>query len=423
MYAIPINVLSTTEHETLVVGAHGGAQLSVSEAERLDQAQKRIGILAFTWTSRQRIKIAHFVGVLAAGNIILEVLPKTGLPDENGARRRILLRMIARSLNVKLHDGEISSHEYADRHLLELLIGLFARRLVTEMRRGVFRGYTRVEEVQSRMRGKLNVIRQFTVFSVTPNRLAVEYDEFSADVVLNRILLSAALLLRQITTSAAHIRLLDEITMQLNEVEAVTPDVALNYRLEFTRQNQRWASVISIARMFLRAQYQTPHVGSTHGIAFLFDMNRLFESYVFSLARKALAPLGFELRSQGPRLHLAHHLVSGDATFQLRPDVWAKSEDGCLILDAKWKHISLRNGARDIAPSDAYQMYAYANVYKADVVALLYPKHARFQSINDGVAEWRLQPENQRLCVASIDLEDEEKSVSSIAALSLIGSI
>lgn len=115
-----------------------------------------------------------------------------------------------------------------------------------------------------------------------------------------------------------------------------------------------------LAQRFLLSEYQTAHGGSREGIALLFDMNVLFESYVAALARKACLPLGYEVTTQGPPDCLTLNKV-----FQTRPAVHVKRGDDVIVLDAKWKKVVPGNPNFGVAKEGANQMHAYAHVYKS----------------------------------------------------------
>lgn len=151
-----------TEHASLRVGERAEVnQLTISEVEALDKAQKAMGCEAFRWTNRNRIKACQFVGVIAAPTIRLEILPKIDGVAE-GQSRAALMRMIAAAMNIPLHDGEITALNCQNQHLLELLISLFSQKLYTELRKGLTRHYVRRSDDLSKLRGKLNVTRQMT---------------------------------------------------------------------------------------------------------------------------------------------------------------------------------------------------------------------------------------------------------------------
>lgn len=399
-----MRTLSLREHATASVGdAPREDQLTVSEAKALQRAQCALGVEAFRWHSPNKVKAAQYVGMLATPTIRLEVLPKIeGL--EGPDTRRIVVRMIAAAWSIPVRDGEITGHAYQKRDLLELLISLFACRLNEQVRAGISRAYDQRQDDLSRLRGKLNVIRQFTRWAASPQKLACSYDEFTPDTSLNRLLLCAITFLRRRSVHADTQRLLSEIAAHFENVQEVAPAEALAQQVMLNRANQRWKISETLARLLLSEIYQTTHGGDKEGVALLFDMNLLFEAYIASLARKTCVPLGYKVRAQSPQRYLARD-EANRGLFSTKPDLHIERNGDVLILDTKWKRVDPNRPNLDVAQADAYQMYGYAQVYRSRAVILVYPHHR--QIVMPGLQlSWHFTAGDRALKVATIDLTD-----------------
>jgi 5-methylcytosine-specific restriction enzyme subunit McrC len=310
------------------------------------------------------------------------------------------MRMIGIAWDVPVQEGEVTDHECRNSDLLELLIRSFARRLQEQIRAGLSRAYRLHEDDLSRLRGKMDVTRQFTKLAASPQKLACRYDEFTADIPLNRLLLCAVIFLRRQSVSAATQRLLNEITTHFSDVQIVSKSEALlAERFTPDRVNQQWGILARLARLFLSSEYQTAHGGRQEGIALLFDMNKLFESYVAALARKAYIPLGYDVRTQGPHDHL-----TCDKVFQTRPDVHVKRGDDVFVLDTKWKKLDSSKPNVGVEQKDAYQMHAYAHVYKSCATILLYPHNSGLSAPPGERTRWQFKSGDCSLVLATLDV-------------------
>lgn len=398
-----MRTLSLCEHETASVGASPNEKrLTVDEVESLDRAQRAVGVEVFRWTSRSQIKAAQHVGMVATDNVRFEVLPKIeglGL----GATRRALIRMIAVAWDVPVRDGDVTGHDYQDRDLLELLIGLFARRLQGQMRAGLSRAYCRREDDLGRLRGKLDVTRQFTRLAASPQKLACRYDEFTADTSLNRLLLCAVTFLRRRSVRADTQRHLNEIAAHFEDVQPVSASEVLAKNIELDRATRRWKIPATLARLLLSSIYQTAHGGSRDGVALLFDMGLLFEAYVASLARKVCVPLGYKVLAQGPQRCLARDKAARSA-FHTRPDLHLERDGDVVVLDTKWKRIDPSRPNFDVAQADAYQMHGYAHLYATRATILLYPHHRGIAGRPGSQMLWRFEAGGAALRLATIDV-------------------
>lgn len=383
-----------------------------AEVEALDRAQKHMGANAFAWAGRSKIKAAQFVGIIASSGVRLEILPKIE-KSKNVETRGTLIKMIGAALSIPIYDGEITALNAQDKDLLEILILVFARRLVGEVRKGLTRNYQRKNDDLARLRGKLDVTRQFTKFAAMPQVLACEFDEFSADNPLNRLLACATSLLIRKTNVAGTQRLLAEVDAHFSEVAPVTVQQALRETILLERKNQRWSVCERLARLLLQSLYQTVHGGKREGVALLFDMNKLFEAYVTRVAQKNLRPIGYTVLAQEPQMALVRN-SAGDRAFITKPDIYIKGHGQVIIIDTKWKSLDFSKKNFGISQADAYQMHGYARVYDANATILLYPK------MNEQLGEissWLFQKSKAQLRLAAVDILDETAMGKTLVSL------
>ena len=411
-----MNTLTMKEHETAAVSERPLAgQLSTTDVIDLDRAQRAMGVEAFRWSGRDQIKATEQVGMIATANVRLEILPKIGglgIPETRGA----LVRMIAIASDLPVWDSEITGHDHQDRDLLELLIGLFARRLHQQVRAGLSRSYQQREDDLSLLRGKLNVTRQFTKLAASPQKLACRYDNFTADNGLNRLLLCATTFLRPRTTRTDTQRLLSEIISHFEDVSNESVSTVLLEPSVIDRIDRRWSIPARLARLLLSKVYQTAHSGPHDGIAILFDMNRLFEAYVAAIARRVCQAHGYALSVQGPQRYLATD-AEHEGAFLTRPDLHVDLVASKVVLDTKWKHLDSARPNFGVTQSDAYQMLGYALVYQTTSTILLYPHHDGLKGRPGVQTAWRFQNIGATLILATIDVAKPENAEPTIRRL------
>lgn len=408
-----MKTLTVFEHSYIAVSEDASdLHLLPQEVDALDRAQRSMGASAFTWAGRRRIKAAQFVGVIATPSVRLEILPKIE-KIEHIETRGTLIKMIGAALSIPIYDGDITPLNTQDRDLLEILILIFARRLASEVRKGLTRNYSRHFDDLARLRGKLDVTRQFTKFAAMPQILACEFDEFSPDNPLNRLLACATSLLMKRTTSSGTQRLLAEIDAHFSEVSPVTVQQALSEPIILDRKNKRWGISERLARLLLKALSQTVHGGKQDGVALLFDMNKLFEAYVTKIAQKTLRPLGYSVLSQRPQRSLVHNEL-GQKAFLTKPDIYIEGHEQVFIIDTKWKPLDFSKTNYGVSQSDAYQMHGYARVYKATKTILLYPEMDDKSGI---LANWTFENSDAQLQLAAIDILDQSKMAQSLLTL------
>lgn len=370
---------------------------------------------------RHELRARGVVGVIAAQGCSLEILPKIDTMQEEGAERqnaairKRLVHMLAVALNLKIDMGRITDLGWQRDTLLEILIRIFCDKLTEAVRRGMPRRYLGHEDDLSALRGTLDVPRQFTRHAANPGSLACRFDELSQDIALNHIMKAAVLHLFRISKSAVNQQRLRELAFVYAEISDV-PVPALRWgEVIIDRTNRAWQDLLGMAQLFLRNQYQTTSSGSGQGTALLFEMNALFEEYVGRLVTLALAGTDFRVTLQGGRLFCLNSVDEDRALFQTKPDIliWRASQV-VHVIDTKWKRISARidDPKLGVSQGDVYQMMAYAHLYKAPKLTLLYPHHDALGT-NEGIqAQFRITDQETLVETASVDVANGKDLVA-----------
>jgi 5-methylcytosine-specific restriction enzyme subunit McrC len=325
--------------------------------------------------------------------------------------------MLDVALGLKLGDGQALAMARQKETLLDILIRLFADRLLAEARRGLPRAYMAQEEDLAALRGRLDVMRQFTHHAVRPDRLACRFDSLLADTPLQRIMKACVVMLRRHARALETQRRLDELRFLLAEVSDVPVSALPWTQVRIDRTNRRWETLYELAKLFLKREWQrTNHdVKAGQGITLLFAMNDLFEAYIAALARRALRGSELTVHSQGGlRYCLMEEGEGGKERFQTTPDILIK-RDGqiVMVIDTKWKVIEQNpdDKKRGVSQSDVYQMMAYARLYECDEVMLLYPHHSKLGTyvLNDS---YNILGGEGRLRISSVNISVNDKEVS-----------
>ena len=309
-------------------------------------------------TARPSLQAGQVVGVLAVPGASVEILPKIDRPD--GAVRKALVHMLSVAYGLPVADNELMRLAAQDETLLEFLVGMFADRLRTAVRRGLPHRYRLRQGDLPLLRGKLDILRQIARHSVRPDLLACNFDELSVDTPLNRVLKAAVVRLGSITRHAANAHRLAELSARLEFVgESHDP---LREPVALDRTNIAFHRLYAWSRLFLSGKWQSTTTGANAGVALLFPMNDLFETFVSRVMQSVLAPGSTRLQHTG-----RYALTARDqSVFALRPDI---------VIDTKWKPLNPDDRVVGVEQSDVYQMLAYAHAYDAGRVILLYPWH------------------------------------------------
>ena len=354
-------LLTVREWREIRADEHG---LTPADTDRLHvaamRAANRLGLPedAVLKPSENGLKAQQVVGILTVPGITVEILPK--VDGDDGAVRAALVQMLAVARGIRPDPGDLAAIDTQRHDLVELLIRLFADRLLAGVRRGLPQRYIPHKEDLGLLRGALNVKRQFTSLMTRPDLVACRFDEMSEDTPLNRVFKAAVTRLANLTGMWENHRRLMELLARLDNV--ATSASPLQESVVLDRTNTAFHDIHPLAVLFLSGHWQQTATGRAWGFSLLFPMNDLFEEFVGRSLKKALGADRVRLQHQRSALNPPRH--------GLRPDMVVDVHGQPVILDTKWKR-------PEDAPSraDVNQMLVYGQAYGAARVILVYPWH------------------------------------------------
>lgn len=418
-----MNLVTVREHARLTTGPVPQGNLDVASVSpsvfdwlcREAQRHTAGGARLVQVEDRQWLRVDNYVGVLEAPcGTRIEILPKhVAGPTDVESARKVLMRMLRYGLHLPVRDTGPTALQTFSAPVSEWIIGQFLLELDQLVRRGLRFDYRLVDEEVRFLRGRLRVAEQIRQPVGRRDCFQVEHQVFQPHRPENRLIASALAKVAGLTRDPKHWRLSHELEHQLAEVDR-SSDIPGDFR-KWSRDRlmSHYRSIRPWCELILGDQNPTSVVGNWVGRSLLFPMERVFESFVEACLRRGL-PAGARLRAQATQRYLAHQ--DGRAVFQLRPDFLIEHEGSTWVVDAKWKLIDSSDVLNNygIRSSDAYQLFAYGNRYRAGNgrVMLVFPRTADFSRA--------LHPfdmgENLWLDVVPLDLDTGELSEESLIA-------
>ena len=365
-----------TVRERVLLPFAGGGGLSARQEQALGRLAPLLPRGALNW-ERGGVRLGPFAGIIRAGDLVIEILPKidVGAPAD-GVARGVLVAMLRAAADLAAEDFGEAPLGQQRLHLLDVFILDFCARAAALFRAGAIRTYMGFEDDLPSLRGRLRLAEQVRRTAADRSRFRCAFDELSPDNPYNRALKAvlSRLLPQAIGTEAR--TAVSGLLHRLAEVTDVPCSAVDIDRLLFNRLTESWRPVFQRASWFLRGLYPDVSAGSVEGLCLLFDMQRLFEAFVGACLRREwrMGGDGSRIILQGPPRHLAGSAEG--PVFRLRPDAAVISSGGSVerLLDAKWKRLDASAASRGVTREDAYQLTAYAGAYRCSRVALVYPR-------------------------------------------------
>ena len=321
----------------------------------------------------------QYVGVITVKDLTIYVLPKADkeAKEETDDKTKTLWQdrltfMLSQVYRLNVQTTAPSNLQWRPNVLLNIFLKKFLDEVAVLLNRGLIKTYRKTDGNRTALKGKLLFNKQIAYNCVHQERFYVRYTTYDYNHVLNRIIRQALLAIHNITNSS-DIKGRATSTLfnfpELDEI-AVTPE--LFSRLIFDRKSEDYRTVIKLAEMILLNYSPDLHHGSNHVWTLMFDMNKLWEEFIFVTLRRRL--IGCTVSAQKQKI-----LWESDNNRKtVRADIVVEKGSDVFVLDTKWK---MPRYDGKIVPSDAdlHQMYVYLDVYgneegkKAKKVALLYP--------------------------------------------------
>ena len=259
--------------------------------------------------------------------------------------RRNLLYMLSVSNSLPVKERDLAVQGLEEMPLLEVLIAVFAGRLLDELSRGIDRTYLYLEENSQVVRGRILLSQQLKINAGRMDRIAVGYDTLSADTNLNRILKRTCYLLLNQTGVSTTEQQLRIATLHFSDVMDVNIRSHDFSAVHLNRNSERFTSLLQFCRIIHDRLSPAASHGEDATFSLLFPMDALFEEFIGRFLQKHAASFDISrhrvhLQARNRRRWLLE-TGSNRGVFRLKPDILIEDGSGNpeLIIDTKWKRL------------------------------------------------------------------------------------
>lgn len=351
------------EHQQIAVGesAPGGC---FTEAHF--QALARIAgpeMAKYFSVLHRSIRFSNYVGVMQAGSLTIEILPKASRPGQQDHRlwQQVLLDMLRACRLLKADHLSAADLSLRPNSILDYYISVFLEEVETLLRQGLSREYSRHSGNLPVLKGRLLFHRQVQKNLAHAERFYTDHEQYGYEHLFNRIVSSALQALGHFPLPPALEAKFQKLSRQFPLLPPVDASQVKWEELPFGRKTERYRNAVETALLLLRQYRPDIRAGRRPLIAILFDMNLLFEEYVY----RQLA----HLKTEGLQIYRQLSRPFWERRY-IRPDIVLEYGGRRFVLDTKWKALPRASPNMD----DLRQMFVYAQFFDAPHGVLVYPQ-------------------------------------------------
>lgn len=369
--------ITLTEYSSIFIGTENdGKNIAVNKEtfEEIEtfvlQNSDHVQYLKLGQNKRGKfLQAQNYVGIIQTkSGRTIEILPKITRLDEDEdieKSKKILLKMLRTLKYSPFKTTKIANLKVEKMTLYEIFIKMFLEELSLLLKKGIKSDYIKKEDNLKYLKGRLKISEQIKKNTIHKERFAVEYDKFSPDRIENQIIKTTLDFLYKKCTTLTNKKRIREFKFVFEDIKPIYDYNSCFSKIKLGRDMKNYEQVLKWCKVFLLNNSFSPYKGSEIAFALLFDMNKLFESYIGDYLRKKDEIENLKLQDR--EHHLAY--IDRSARFGLRPDIVIEKENEIIVCDTKWKIMS-----KEPSQEDMYQLYAYGTKYeKCKKVYLIYP--------------------------------------------------
>lgn len=251
---------------------------------------------------------------------------------------------------------QVATEEFEN--VAELCAAILIKGITSQVKRGLGKEYITQTEALSSLRGKIDISASVNSQTLIKKQLICSFDDFSVNSYMNRIIRSTLELLLHSNISKARKKQIRSLLVFFADVETIDVN-AINWSLQYNRNNQTYRMLISICYLIIKGLLQTTKEGQTKLMDFLDEqrMCRLYEKFILEFYRKEHP----ELRASASQIPWDLDDGYGEMLPVMQSDIMLEKGGKTLVIDAKYYAHTTQSqyDIHTLHSGNLYQVYTY----------------------------------------------------------------
>ncbi len=318
------------------------------------------------------IKSSQWVGVIKYKKTIIQILPKLICDkDDNKTILKNLIYMLSFTKRLDIKTNDVAKLSKEKNPFMEILIREFADSLFDCLKRLTPQKYIREENNLNYLKGKIKFSENIRYNCSNSAKFYCEYDEYSENNVLNQLFLFVSTCLYSISNNNYNKKILKFITNYYADIDLICFDKVKAEKIKLSRNQEMFKQPFMLAKMFIENATVDLTKNRLENIILLWDMNKLFEEFVFELLKRNENKNGLEGWKFTAQKGKYLFKNDKDKYRMTNADIFAERGDEKVIIDTKYKKFDT---FKDVSNSDIFQVTTYCLLHNATKGILLYPR-------------------------------------------------
>ena len=309
------------------------------------------------------VRFKQYVGAIQIGKHTIEVLPKAGKKGNADVWQSVLLDMLKTCHLLTAKETGNASLKLRANSILDLYFELYVQELESLLYQGLIKKYRAESGQQKALKGALIFSKQIAQNIVHKERFYTRHTVYDKNHLLHQVLAEALKVVARLSSSSRLKDRIGRVQLDFPEVDQLNVSASHFDKLNTDRKTAPYQKAISIAKLIILNYRPDLAAGRNDLLALMFDMNVLWEEYVYRILKKH-ALSDYEVLSQRRYQFWEHKIIKPDIVLN------HKHSDQTFVIDTKWKVIDSRRPADD----DLKQMYVYNHHSESLNSMLLYPR-------------------------------------------------
>ena len=332
------------------------------------------------------IVFKNYVGVVQIGGLTIEILPKADkkADADKNLWQSVLLNMLKVCRRIRVES--VSETQLKKRHhsILDVYFEMYLTEIERLVSKGLIKRYQKNQSNQNALKGKLLFAKNIQQNLVHRERFYCEHQVYDRNHLMHQILYKGLRILKTFVNDALKDRL-NRLLFEFQEIENIEISEKHFRKIVFDRKNSDYQKAFDIAKIIILNYSPSLNYGSENLLTLLFDMNALWEEYIFRILQKHKKDEEKVSRQDSKKFW---------KNKCIRPDIIFKTEEETFVIDTKWKIIETNNPSDE----DLKQMFVYNLHWDAEKALLLYPKTGQTDSSFEEFHYDKLDPKKKKKC-------------------------